>query len=97
MNKSQQKEMAQKLREAMQSEHWGVISYLESELYERKKSFMASLGFYEIDAKQNPVRKTEGQFALDMASAQGGIKYDHEMKTIRNNLLELLKETKDGE
>ena len=38
MNKTQKKELAIRLREAMASEHWGVIEYFEEEMYERKKS-----------------------------------------------------------
>lgn len=101
MTEAQKKQLARKLFDLKESEHWGVIDFLEQELYERKKSLLASIGFYDGGGGEGQpiVRKDIGQFALDMASAQGGIKHDHEMKALRNNLLELLKEEekKDGD
>jgi hypothetical protein len=98
---AEQRELAQKLHNATQSEHWEVMQKIEKEIYEEVKAQMISNGYLYAVTREGNVdkirRKTPGQYALEQAAARGALDAFHRLIKFRQDILTDLKETRDDD
>jgi len=90
MNKAEKRELALKLKELCEHEHWSVIEQIEFEMYERAKSQMVSNGYLFAIENNEPIRKTADQYAMEQAASRGALDFMNAMKVFRENILDSL-------